>query len=889
MGKRIVIIDGNSLINRAYYAMQRPMITKEGVYTQGIYGFINMLTKIQGDYVPDYIVVAWDRKAPTFRHEEYKAYKAGRKKMPPELAMEIPLMKEILTAMNIRNLEIDGFEADDILGTVARVAEEEGLCPLIITGDKDALQLATDVTQVLITKKGISDFELYDREKMIERYQLTPEQFIDLKGLMGDQSDNIPGIPGVGEKTGIKLLTQFGSMENLLAGTEDIQNAKLRQKVEEHAQLAAMSKKLATINRYVPLEIDVEAFKTKEPDYKALIDLYVKLEFNRFLKNLHLEEKQESLEELGLEDVDYSRTEICTDEQMQSLEKMPENAAVILKVFSNNNHIDRPSFIGASLLHEEHYYYVDLSEAGRLWRFIELLNEKKLSFSGHELIKDYYALIYAGLRQIETDFDTAVAQYVIEPTKSNYNLKTLVFESLHYEIKDEKEFAEEHGQMDLLSDSCAEYAEYGLQWCVAVKRLRKFQEKTIEENGLKQVFDEVELPLVEVLASMETEGFSVDKGTLDDFGVILKEELSGLENQIHHLAGRAFNINSPMQLGEVLFEDLELPSGKKTKRGYSTSADVLERIRDKHPIVELILQYRTLSKLNSTYVEGLKPLIGSDGRIRAHFQQTVTATGRISCTEPNLQNIPIRQELGRQLRKAFVSGCEECTLISADYSQIELRILAHLSGDENLIEAFNRGDDIHRNTAARVFNLDYSQVTPLDRSRAKAVNFGVIYGMSGFGLSEELNITRKEAESYIRDYFDKHLAVKRYMDDQVENCRALGYTETIMGRKRYIHEINSSNYMTRQLGERLAMNSPIQGSAADIIKLAMIKVYRELKEKGYESKLILQVHDELIIRTKRSELAEIEELLVRNMENAMKLKVKLESDLNQGDTWYDLK
>ena len=889
MKKRIVIIDGNSLINRAYYAMQRPMITKEGIYTQGIYGFINMLTKIQNDYTPDYIAVAWDRKAPTFRHEEYKEYKAGRRKMPPELAMEIPLMKDILTAMHIANLEIDGYEADDIIGTVDRIAEEEGLAPLIITGDKDALQLSSDVTQVLITKKGISEFEIYDREKMLERYQLTPEQFIDLKGLMGDQSDNIPGIPGVGEKTGIKLLTQFGSMENLLANTDQIANARLRQKVEDHIQLAAMSKKLATINRYVPLDIDIEAFKMREPDYKALIDLYVKLEFNRFLKNLHLENLQEEGENVQEEETQCEESEIYTSRQLTLLEEIPDGSTVFIKVFSDNNHVGRPLLTGVSLLHENRYYYADLSDSSMAAEFIRILNKKKFVYIGHDLIKDYYTLMYMGLDQICTGFDTAIAGYVVDPTKSNYNLKTLVFETLHYELQDEKEFAEENSQTDLMTNGRKAFSQYGLNWCVAVRRLMKRQEETLRENGLEQIFFQVELPLIEVLASMEVEGFSVDKETLEQFGIVLKEEIGSLENQIYALAGKTFNINSPLQLGEILFDELELPAGKKTKRGYSTSADVLERIRDKHPIVSLVLQYRTLSKLNSTYVEGLKPLIGPDGKIRAHFQQTVTATGRISCTEPNLQNIPIRQELGRQLRKAFVPGCGDCTLVGADYSQIELRILAHLSGDENLIEAFNRGDDIHRNTAARVFNLDYDQVTALDRSRAKAVNFGVIYGMSGFGLSEELKITRKEAEKYIKDYFDKHSAVKKYMDDQVESCKALGYTQTIMGRKRYIHEINSSNYMTRQLGERLAMNSPIQGSAADIIKIAMVKVYRELKEKSFASKLILQVHDELIIRAERSELEAVEELLVRNMENAMELKVKLESDLNQGDTWYDLK
>ncbi len=889
MGKRIVIIDGNSLINRAYYAMQRPMITKEGIYTQGIYGFINMLTKIQDDYAPDYMTVAWDRKAPTFRHLEYSEYKAGRKKMPPELAMEIPLMKDILTAMNIKNLEIDGFEADDIIGTVSRISEEDGLSPLIITGDKDALQLASDVTCVLITRKGISEFDLYDRDKMIERYQLTPEQFIDLKGLMGDQSDNIPGIPGVGEKTGIKLLTQFGSVANLLANTEQIANVKLRQKVEDNAQLAAMSRRLATINRFVPIEVDLAEMEVKQPDYRALIDLYVKLEFNSFLKRLHIEDMPEMEQSFEEDETAYQIIEISDLSGLQQLAALSEGSRVIIKVFGDNNHVGWPAVFGVCLMSDDKLYYVNLNSEEMTEKLLALLDEKKFRYIGHDLVKDYYTLIRRGLSCADTAFDTAIAQYVIEPAKSNYELKTLVFEILHYEIEDEKSILSEGAQMGLLDDSSRKYAEYGLKWCIAVKRLMGMQQKILDDNDLVRVYENVELPLVEVLAAMESEGFSVSKETLEVFGQNLKGEIGKLEEQIYALADEKFNINSPVQLGNILFEKLELPAGKKTRRGYSTSADVLEKIRDLHPIVDMVLQYRTLTKLNSTYVEGLKPLIGEDGKIRAHFQQTVTATGRISCTEPNLQNIPIRQELGRQLRKAFVPGGCDCTLVGADYSQIELRILAHLSGDENLIEAFNRGDDIHRNTAARVFNLEYDQVTALDRSRAKAVNFGVIYGMSGFGLSEELHITRKEAENYIRDYFDKHLAVKNYMDEQVKNCKETGYSETIMGRKRYIHEINASNYMTRQLGERLAMNSPIQGSAADIIKLAMIKVYRELRDRNLKSKLILQVHDELIIKTDKSELAEVKELLVRNMESAMDLKVKLESDLNQGDTWYDLK
>ncbi|MBR3786265.1 MAG: DNA polymerase I [Firmicutes bacterium] len=889
MSNRIVIIDGNSLINRAYYAMQRPMITKEGIYTQGIYGFLNMLQKIRDDYEPGYMAVAWDRKAPTFRHEAYDAYKAGRKKMPPELAMELPIMKDILSAMKIANLEIDGFEADDIIGTVARLSEEAGLEPLIITGDRDALQLATDITKVLLTKKGVSSFEIYDKDAMIERYQLTPEQFIDLKGLMGDQSDNIPGIPGVGEKTGIKLLTQFGSVANLLANTDQIANEKLRLKVEEHAQLAAMSRRLATIHKFVPLDINLDSFQVEEPDYDALIALYVKLEFNSFLKKLHITEKKQNAEPEHLSEMhDLHVHNISSQLDLELLKREDKGAEAVLKVFTDDAHTEIPMLFGAVVGVGYNYYYVNLSNEALKNDFVSLLNDKGFKYVGHDLKPSYYALIHHGLKRAVTAFDTAVAQYVLDPAKSGYDLKTLVFENFHYELQDEKTVMEESGQMDLLGNADQQYQEYGLAWVKAVMQLRSMQEKLVKQYELEKLLHEVELPLVEVLAAMEVNGFAVHKETLEKQGSLLKNEIETIESKIYGLADTAFNINSPVQLGEILFDKLGLPAGKKTKRGYSTSADVLEKIKDVHPIVDLVLQYRALTKLNSTYVEGLKPLIGRDGRIRAHFQQTVTATGRLSCTEPNLQNIPIRQEMGRQLRKAFIPS-EGCTLVGADYSQIELRILAHLSGDENLISAFNNGDDIHRNTAARVFNLSYDAVTPLDRSRAKAVNFGVIYGMSGFGLSENLHITRKEAENYIKDYFDKHQAVKAYMDGEVAGCKEKGYTTTLMGRKRFIHEINASNFMTRQLGERLAMNSPIQGTAADIMKLAMIKVYHSLKDGGYRSKLILQVHDELIIDTAEEEREAVKKLLIDNMESAMKLQVKLECDLNEGADWYELK
>lgn len=887
MKNRIVIIDGNSLINRAYYAMQKPMITKEGIYTQGIFGFLNMLNRILDDYDPDYMAVAWDMRAPTFRHEAYKDYKAGRRKMPAELAMELEPMKKILDAMHIPNLELEGYEADDIIGTLARRGEEEGLDPLIITGDKDALQLCTHKTQVLITRRGISEFDLFDYDKMLERYEVTPEQFIDLKGLMGDPSDNIPGIPGVGEKTGIKLLKQFGSVAELLAHTDEISNARLRAKVEENAQLAAMSRKLAEINTHVPLDIEIESLHRKEPDYEKLVELYTKLEFNRFLRQLNVGGVGNVLTETVSDDTEYEKHRIDSPEDLKLLEALPEGSEILIRVFGNNDHVETPVIQGISLICGNQSFFVT-TEGQTESRLIEILNRGNFRYAGHDLIADYYMLMSLGLRDPVTAFDSAVAEYVLDPGRSNYDLKTLSFEYLHTEIQSEKEFREANDQMDLLGQDLEAMEEYGAQWCRNVKLLRRLQEGKISANGQEKLCFEIEFPLIAVLAGMEAEGVSVDRGTLEEIGDSLSGEVDGIEEQIHELCGEKFNVNSPAQLGPILFEKLGLPAGKKTKRGYSTSAEVLEKIRDKHPVVPLILQYRTLTKLNSTYVEGIRPLIGSDGRIHAHFQQTVAATGRLSCTEPNLQNIPVRYEMGRQLRRAFVAGEKEL-LIGADYSQIELRIMAHLSGDENLISAFNNGDDIHRMTAARVFELDYDKVTPLDRSRAKAVNFGVIYGMSSFGLSENLHISRKEAERYIQEYFQKHRAVKEYLDSQVAYCREHGYTLTMFGRRRYINEIASSNYMTRQLGERLAMNSPIQGTAADIIKIAMNRVCRELTERGMKSRLVLQIHDELIICAAEDEVEDVKELLLRNMESAAELSVELSCDMNTGRSWYDLK
>lgn len=911
MGKRIVIIDGNSLINRAYYAMQRLMITREGLYTQGVYGFLSMLNKIQNDYEPEYCIVAFDRKAPTFRHVEYEEYKAGRKKMPPELAMQLPLLKEVLAAMQIKTLEIDGWEADDIIGTVAKKAEAEGLSPLIITGDKDALQLVSDKTKVLITRKGISEFDLFNRENFYETYGFTSEQMVDYKGLMGDQSDNIPGIPGVGEKTAQKLILEFGTVENLVSNTDKISNEKLRLKVEDNAQLALMSKRLATIQTEVPLEIIIEEFKMKDPNYPELRAVYEKLEFKSFLKKLRegLEKVpapgqipsgfdiSESDENSGLGD-EIKIVKATTEKDLELIRNtFKSGLPVALKVISDDSHISVPKIHGIALLCNKEYFYFNGEKPELTENLYRLLEEERPSLIGYNLISDYYALLAQGFMDkasgsksiFNTGFDIAIAQYVLEPGRASENLWDLVVKYLGVNNAIEEIKPNQSSQIGLFDDPHESNLEYGLKWCHAVSALVKPLLKAVRDEEMETLLIDVEFPLVEVLASMEAKGFHIRQEKLVQSGSIIDEQIVALETEIYDLSGETFNINSPLQLGEILFEKLGLPTGKKNKRGYSTNADVLEPLKDDYPIVKLILEYRTVAKLKSTYIDGLIPLIHTDGKIHPHFKQNVTATGRLSCTEPNLQNIPIRQEQGRLLRKAFVPRKEDYVLVGGDYSQIELRILAHMSGDERMIEGFSKGDDVHRITASQVFGVPEAQVTSLQRSSAKAVNFGVIYGMSSFGLSGELNISRKEAERYINLYFKKYTGVKAYMDNQIRLCKERGYVTTLLGRRRWIPEIKASNYQVRQLGERFAMNSPIQGTGADIMKLAMLRVYEAIRALGKAWHLILQVHDELILEGPKSEVDEIKAMLKKEMETAIELMVPITVDVNTGANWYELK
>ncbi len=921
--KRLIIIDGNSLINRAYYAMQQPMITKEGLFTQGIYGFINMLNKILVDFNPEYLCITFDKKAPTFRHIEYTEYKANRKKTPEELSMQFPILKEVLEARNICMFEKEGYEADDIIGTIARLGEENGLAPMIVTGDKDALQLATDITKVFITKRGITDFDLYDKNKMLEVYNLTPTQFIDLKGLMGDSSDNIPGVPGIGEKTGQKLLLQFGSIENMYSRITEVENEKLKQKLIDNIELANMSKKLATIDTNVPLDISWEKLKLQEINYESLIKLYTKLEFKKFMVSLQNDmktqgielnsnnnvdstekEPKETVQEIkqvkiknisDLRDISFASSSNIINRQTDLSEHTADllnnsNNILAIKVFSDENHKDIPNIYSVAFLINGTHYYFENYDNSILNLFIEKMNKSTIHVIGHNIKEDMYALAMHGLTHFDCIFDTSIAKYLLEPTRSTYPLDAIVSEYLQINMSKSPDYSKIFEQVDLFSSTELEYEKYSLEYLSCILQLVKPMIIELKKQDLIDLYNNVELPLLEVLAFVQKEGFKVEKNTLTEIGTQLKIKINSLENEIYRLAGKEFNINSPIQLATVLFEYLRIPYPAKKKNGkYSTNADILKKLEADYPIISYILSYRTLSKLNSTYIEGLFPLITNEDKIHAHFMQTVTATGRISCIEPNLQNIPIKQEEGREIRKAFVPLEDGDILIGADYSQIELRVLAHVSQDENLLEAFNEDQDIHKLTAARVLGIPLSDVSTNDRRMAKAINFGIIYGMSSFGLSEELSISPKEGEKYISDYFSKHASVKKYMDEQIEFCKENGYVKTIMGRKRYIPDINSPTFLVKQLAIRLAMNTPIQGSAADIIKVAMINVYNELQRKNYKSKLILQVHDELIINVKKDELKAVQELLVRNMQNAVDLDVTLATDMNTGSNWYELK
>ena len=884
MDKRLIIIDGNSIINRAFYALP-DMTNSEGLHTNAVYGFTRMLFKIIDDYKPTHISVAFDMKAPTFRHKEFSEYKAGRKKMPNELGQQLQPLKELLDTFNIHRMEMAGFEADDLIGTVAKKAENDDFKVYIVTGDKDAIQLASNKTTTLITKKGVGEVEEYNYDSVVERYEMTPTQFIDLKGLMGDKSDNIPGVPGIGEKTGIKLIKEFSSIENLIENTNQLKGS-VKKKIEENKDQAVFSKKLATIITDVPIEISLDELSYGDYDKNAVIEEFKKFGFNTLIKQVLA--------------MDGGNEESIVEEKIELNINHLEDISAFKNEIEKTNKLFIKTVSKVGNILEKNLIYVFVSADGKNIYYIndeelelikDIISNEEIKKIGYNLKDDYLALKPYDIQLNNMFFDIAIGEYLIDSKSStSYECSDIAMKYLTKKIKSKEELLGKGAKAKKFSDlELEELSIYFGEILNIVYNVYPIMEKAFKEIDMEYLFYDVEMPLVEVLGSMEYEGMAVDKNQLEEIGNKFKEIISNLEEEIFTMAGEKFNINSPKQLGVILFEKLELPVIKKTKTGYSTNADVLEKLRDKHEIIDKITEYRQIVKLNSTYVEGLSNIINPiSGRIHSSFNQTITTTGRISSTEPNLQNIPVKTEMGREIRKVFIAK-DNCKLVDADYSQVELRVLAHMSDDEHMIDAFQHNMDIHSKTASQIFGVDINDVTSLQRSEAKAINFGIVYGKTDFGLAQDLNIPVPKAKAYIENYFANYDKIKVFMDEAIKNATDKGYALTIFNRRRYIPEINSSNFMVRNQGKRFAMNAPIQGSAADIIKIAMVNVFTRLKDENLKSRLILQVHDELIVEALEEEIDKVCSIVKEEMESAVNLQVHLDVDLNVGDSWFETK
>ena len=882
MSEKIVLIDGHSILNRAFYGIPE-LTNSEGLHTNAVYGFLNILFKILDEEKAQYLAVAFDLKAPTFRHKMYAEYKGTRKAMPEELREQVPVMKEVLSAMGVPLLMKEGYEADDLLGTIAGQAERAGLEVSIVSGDRDLLQLATDKVQIRIpkTKRTGTEIENYYAADVKEKYLVTPTEFVDVKALMGDASDNIPGIPGIGEKTATKIISEFGSIENAHDHLEEIKPNKAKLSLEEHYDLAVLSKTLAKINTESPVTLDLQAAKLTDLYTPEAFTWMKKLEFKNLLSRFHVEApKDEAADHFELADT------------REKAEKFLEKAAKAESFgFAWIEEKDKIYGLALSLGDEGTAFLLaegSFDENGLALDFLRDHLEELLVYGKTAAVLDLKSqLDLFTVPDREKLFDLSIGAYLVNPLKDHYPYEDIAKEYLDQLIpgraelfgKDPLEKAKENGEV------FAKWACY--QAYVAAAALEPVLAK-LREMEMEHLFRDIEMPLVYTLRDMERAGISVEAEALKTYGDQLAGRIRELETAIYEQAGETFNINSPKQLGVILFEKMQLPGGKKTKTGYSTAADVLEKLAPEHPIVASILEYRTLAKLKSTYADGLAGFIGPDGRIHSTFNQTITATGRISSTEPNLQNIPVRMELGRLIRKVFVPK-PGCVFVDADYSQIELRVLAHLSRDERLIQAYRDAEDIHRITASQVFHIPFDEVTPLQRRNAKAVNFGIVYGISSFGLSQDLSISRKEASEYIEKYFETYPGIKSFLDGLVENAKKNGYVTTLYGRRRPMPELKSSNFMQRSFGERVAMNPPIQGTAADIIKIAMIHVSERLKKEQLKSRLILQVHDELLIEAEESELEQVKTILREEMQGAAELSVRLEIDMHTGKNWYEAK
>lgn len=874
---KLLLIDGNSIMNRAFYGIP-DMTTNDGRHTNAIYGFLNIILKVIEEEQATHICVAFDLKKKTFRHEMYEAYKGTRKGMPEELHEQMPRIKEILQAMHIRIVEQEGFEADDLIGTLSKKGEREGFAVTILSGDRDLLQLATDTVLVRIpkTKHGKTEVEDYYAKNVVETYGVTPLIFIDMKGLMGDTSDNIPGVPGIGEKTAAKLLAEYGDLDGVYAAVDSMKASRMKQNLIENKDLAYLSKTLATIKLDCPIPFEFSEATYHDPFNAEAYTLFEDLELKSFYKRFSVEKKEElTFETVLIDDIDgYNAL----------LAKLQKAKEVSFAWITQDG--EAPGV--AVCMDLEHVYLI---------RFMMFITEAMVADNLLALSRDYQVqlacmhvkklLSFLDFHEEDAVFDAGLAAYLLQPNQSEYEYDTLAKVYLDVTLPSEKEMLgkEKLGYFSFEDERVQKWMAY--QAIVPYKIKSVLREK-LKETGMESLYDEMELPCLYALYEMEKNGIRVDGEALHQYGKKLRTRIEELTAEIHAMAGEEFNINSPKKLGEILFEKLGLKNGKKTKTGYSTSAEVLEKLKNAHPIIPKILEYRQLTKLNSTYAEGLAGYIRADGRIHGKFHQTVTVTGRISSADPNLQNIPTRMPLGREIRKVFIPE-EGSVFVDADYSQIELRVLAHMSGDAALIAAYQADEDIHAITASQVFDVPLDQVDSTLRRKAKAVNFGIVYGISSFGLGQDLDISRKEAEGYIEKYFATYGKVKEFLDRTVEDAKKNGYTVTMFGRRRPIPELASSNFMTRSFGERAAMNAPVQGTAADIIKIAMVRVNRRLKKEHLQSKLVLQIHDELIIETKKEEVEIVQKILVQEMMHAADLAVPLLVDANVGDSWYDAK
>lgn len=879
---KLLLIDGNSIINRAFYGIMgsKMLMTEDGTYTNAVYGFLSILFKELDDIKPEYLVVAFDLKAPTHRHKIYDKYKANRHGMPEELAMQMPILKETLKAMNVCIIEKEGYEADDILGTLAKWGQKEELEVTVLTGDRDSFQLIDKNIKVRIprTKMGKTETEDYTVEKIEEEYGLEPLDLIEVKGLMGDTSDNIPGVPGVGEKTALNLIKQYKSIDEVYNHIDE-QKGKLKEKLSENKDLAYLSRTLGTIDINAPIEKDLGAFQVEEWNKPEVLEIFKKLKFNRFIDRFALQEN------IGA--TSFSDSQINTEIEHEKIVDKTKLAELKQEIQENKviyYYLTEEKFIIYSPKTNKCFSIENIQD------FKDIFEDKNILKCSYKQKEEFIILWNKCIEAKNLMFDIAIAGYILNSNINKYTIEYLANEYINFDIAEYLSNTEKTGveQITLFDNAEEPKEDKTYIYAYAIYKLYNVLTQKMEEAGSIDLFNKIEMPLTEVLASMQYEGIYIDKQELLDFGKELQEKIDILTQEIYELTGEEFNINSTKQLGEILFEKLKLTVKKKTKTGYSTDVDVLEKIKYEHPVIEKILEYRQLQKLNSTYVEGLIPYIDETGRIHSKFHQTVTTTGRISSTDPNLQNIPTRMELGRKLRKVFKPE-QGYIFVDADYSQIELRVLAHISEDKNMIEAFCNNEDIHAQAASKVFNIPLEKVTKEERTKAKAVNFGIVYGISEFGLGEQLGVSRKKAKEYIEQYLDKYNGIKEFMTNIVEETKEKGYVETLYHRRRYVPELKSNNYMVRQFGGRVAMNTPIQGTAADIMKIAMINVYNKLKENNLKSKLIVQVHDEILVETLESEKEQVKQIVKEEMENVIKLKVPLLAEVEEGYNWYESK